>query len=682
MEVQTEFDEAFNTEPDDVIVVVDETDLSDLYSSVGTVVAKCYGESEKARKFYEERWLQDLRQYKGIYDPEVLSKIPPGKSRAFIRATMSKVCTVDARLMDLLFPANEGSNWSIEPTPIPELAQEQLVTVAQGIYAATGELPTPEQTAQVIEVEAARRAKAMTKVIADQLADVKYKDLLRSVVHSGNLYGTGISKGPLVEKKIISRYVEDGMGWSPVEIEIERPYLEFVSIWDIYPDMDACSEEEMRYCVQRHIMKKYDLYNLSRRSDFFGEAIRRYIKANPGGNVTRKDFETELSLLNPAEGSDKTGAFDNRYEVIEYWGYVEAEDLMNCGCPGADLGDDYDGPPEVPVNIWCIDNVVIKVQPNPLYSTKCHPFHFYYFKKDESSIFGDGLATLMRDTQQIRNSAVRAMLDNAAISAGPIAEVNVDLLEPGEDPTDIHAFRVFQRSGSGQEANSPAIRFNYMTPNTNQFMSIAGIAQEYDDEVTAIPRYMSGDTQSMSGPGRTATGLSMLMGAANITIKDMLTNVDDGITKPIITDMYSWNMEFNPDDSIKGDYKVIAHGAASLIAKEIKLQNILQFYQITAQNPIFASSFNPTNFLNVLAELLDIQKEGIIKSPTEIQQEQQMQQAQMEQENLRTAALIMNGDEAALNRTAAQQNVPAEAVVTDAGATVANARMQLMGGGM
>lgn len=680
----SDFDDAFNAERDVEIEVYVEPDLSKYYSSLGTCVTKSFADAERVRKLYEDRWLQDLRQYKGIYDPEILSRIPPGKSRAFIRATMSKVSTVNARLMDLLFPANEGDNWSIEPTPVPEMSEQVLMQVQQVVAAQTGEQPSLEQVAQLIEIEAARRAKAMAKVISDQLSEVRYKETLRSVIHSGNLYGTGVLKGPLVENKIVSRYVQtaDGMGWQPTEIEIQRPYLESVSLWDIYPDMDACKEDDLRFCIQRHIFKKYDLYNLSRRSDFFGEAIREYIRANPKGNVTKKQFESELALLNPAEGNDRSGAFENRYEVIEYWGYAEAEDVLACGCPTEGMSEDYDGPPEIPVNVWCVDDVVIKVHVNPLYTNKCHPFHFYYFKKDESSIFGDGLATLMRDTQQIRNSSVRAMLDNAAISAGPIAEVNVDLLEPGEDPTNLHAFRVFQRTGNGHEANSPAVRFNYMTPNTSQFVSIAEMAQQYDDEVTAIPRYMAGDTQSMSGPGRTASGLSMLMGAANITIKDTLTNVDDGITKPLITDMYAYNMEYSTDESIKGDYQIVAHGAASLVAKEIKLQNILQFYQITSQNPVFANVINSMNFLNTLAQLLDIHKEGIIKTASEIAIEQKQAEEKAKQEQLRTAAMIMSGDNGTLNRTAAAQNVPADDVITEAGQTVAQARQELMGGAM
>jgi hypothetical protein len=170
----------------------------------------------------------------------------------------------------------------------------------------------------------------------------------------------------------------------------------------------------------------------------------------------------------------------------------------------------------------------------------------------------------------------------------------------------------------------------------------------------------------------------MLMGAANITIKDMLTNVDDGITKPLITDMYAYNMEYSSDDSIKGDYQIVAHGAASLVAKEIKLQNILQFYQITAQNPVFANVINSMNFLNTLAHLLDIDKEGIIKTQSEIAMEQKAAEEQAKQEQLRTAAMIMNGDNATLNRTAAQLNVPADDIVTEAGQTIAQARQQIV----
>ena len=186
------------------------------------------------------------------------------------------------------------------------------------------------------------------------------------------------------------------------------------------------------------------------------------------------------------------------------------------------------------------------------------------------------------------NASVRAMLDNAAISAGPIIEANIDLLADGEDPNDIYPFRSFQRTGIGTDGSNRAITVTKLPSYTQQFMKMVEFFRASADETTNIPAAMqgaSGDSQNMGAAGRTATGLSMLMGSANITLKDQLKNFDDGITKPFIKALYFWNMEFNPKEDIKGDFSIVARGSSSLVAKEVRLESLNQFLAITGSDP-------------------------------------------------------------------------------------------------
>jgi hypothetical protein len=92
---------------------------------------------------------------------------------------------------------------------------------------------------------------------------------------------------------------------------------------------------------------------------------------------------------------------------------------------------------------------------------------------------------------------------------------------------------------------------------------------------------MHGDSD-VSGAGKTASGLSMLMSAANLTLKDAVENFDQGITVPFLKEMYSWNMKYTDDDDIKGDYEVKATGSTSLVAKEVRINNLQNFLNLTA----------------------------------------------------------------------------------------------------
>lgn len=142
------------------------------------------------------------------------------------------------------------------------------------------------------------------------------------------------------------------------------------------------------------------------------------------------------------------------------------------------------------------------------------------------------------------------------------------------------------------------------------------------DETTSIPRYMHGDNTNMTGAGRTASGLSMLMGAANTTLKDQIKNFDDGITKGFIRAMYFWNMDLNPKTEIKGDYNILAKGSTSLIAKEVKAEHLNTFLALT-NNPVDLQYTHRDVVLREMARSLDIDEMGIIKSPEQIKVDQE-----------------------------------------------------------
>ena len=83
-----------------------------------------FSTAESSRKLIEERWLEDLMQYRGQYPADVMERLKKFKrSQVYYRMTTNKVDMMVARLMDLLFPAR-SKNWAIQPTPDPEIPGE------------------------------------------------------------------------------------------------------------------------------------------------------------------------------------------------------------------------------------------------------------------------------------------------------------------------------------------------------------------------------------------------------------------------------------------------------------------------------------------------------------------------------------------------------------------------------
>jgi hypothetical protein len=631
-------------------------------SELGGKLRTIFADVQAKRSGYEKLWLQDLRQYKGLYDPEIKAKMDAKRSQAFIRETRTKVRTLDARVMDLLFPANGEKNWGIKPSPNPEfppaveqelmnglqlakdtkvkemLLQQVEVAKSQGqqvqVPANIPSVPVTPEELKLARLEAAKQiANKMSDEMQDQLTEVKYRNIIRNTVHSGHLYGTGFLKGPLVNKQRRNVWkqqpvegVEGKFKWLLMQIEEDKPYIEFKHIWSIYPDLSVTELEDCRFLFERHVMPKHKVMELARRDDFDAELITQYIETHQNGDSMKVQFETELYNLK----SFDTSPIDlqkNHYEVLEYWGFIDGADFIR-----AAAADDPDAlalvaqieiegteskiaAMDIFVNLWMIGNEVIKVAMQPIEGVGI-PYYAYYFDKDETGIFAEGVATIMRDPQKLVNASVRAMIDNASHCAGPQYEVNTDLLDPQEDATDIGAFKVWLRTGKDADvAGKEVVRIKQISSYTPEFMQMWGAFSKSGDEVTIIPRYMQGDSR-VSGAGRTAAGLSMLMGQANVGLSDLVKMFDDGITKPFITALYNWNMQFNPKEDIKGDLVIEAKGSTALMAKEVRSQQIQMFLQMTL-NPYDAPWTKRNNLLAEWAKCTDIAEVDAVRTEEE-----------------------------------------------------------------
>jgi hypothetical protein len=87
--------------------------------------------------------------------------------------------------------------------------------------------------------------------------------------------------------------------------------------------------------------------------------------------------------------------------------------------------------------------------------------------------------------------------------------------------------------------------------------------------------------------------------------------------------MFEWNMEMSDDQSIKGDFSVKARGSSSLVAKELRANQLDQFAAAVA-NPLDAPYVNRAELLRRRAEAHDIGEE-IIKSDKDVKAEQEGQ---------------------------------------------------------
>ena len=597
---------------------------SEMHSLAASMTEK-WEEYKNARTDIEHRWLEDLRSFNSQYDSDVLSKVNSSegkRSKVYVGLTRTKCIAAYSRIVDLLFQAGDRF-WNIEPTPIADLgpqAEQDLAQQAiQEVTQLTGEAPVDsreligarmDELAGDFQDEMQARAKQasddMQALIEDQLveedAEIKIKQALMEMV----IMGSGCIKSATIKIKKTERFFQDPAdGQFTLMYEEEpAPDIEAVSIFDIYPDPYASTMNEADGLFRRHILNRSQFKRLGESDGFDQELIDQCLRMYAEGNHTEASHEKERRDI---ANVNRLGE-SNRFEVLEYWGLVSGHDLESYGLEIEDEADQYQA------NVWVSSGKVLKVQMNPMLTQKI-PYQIFPYEKTPHQFWGVGVARMMRDSQATMNAATRMYIDNIAISSAPMIEVNSDLLAAGEDPTDIYPMRVFIREGG--DASVPMMRF-YQPNNVTQGLgNIIEMFRTFADETTSLPSYTHGEQSR--GLNKTATGISMLMGAANVALKSTIKNIDDYLTKPLIESLYYWNMEWSEDDAVKGDSKVVARGSSALIAKEMQSQRLLQFLEITS-NPMDAPLIKRKKLLEDVAASMDIDPEQVIVTDEELQQ--------------------------------------------------------------
>ena len=589
--------------------------------ALGNQLFSSYKRYQADRRWKEQVWLRNLRQFRGIYDNDVI--IPKNRSRAYPRLTRAKVVTAVAKLMEMLFPTSD-KNWALEPSKNPQIGQDVLNEAIQTVGQLLQQPNADEVLTKAIYDVLAKRTSNMTDLITSQLQN-EYVTLVRQVVKSAVTYGTGVLHGPFVRQQTITRPMRNpqtGM-YELVPVQQYMPEFQFISIWDFYPDLSANTWDQCDGFFFRRIMNRQGLRQLADRPDFFGDQIKAYLADHPNGNYEPTYFENEIKAM----GSQKMPSGSNdKFEVMSYWGIVSGHTLANTGIPAfADMESEV-----AECNLWLIDNTVIKASLNP-YKTKLRPVHIFTYEDDDSSLLGDGIPSIMEDSQRSICAATRMMLDNASATAGPMVEVNIDLLSDPEDGDDdsLHPFKVIRREGTGSNASVPATRSIEVNHHVPTLLQIIEQMKGFADEETSVQLANINSSSINSEAMRTTVGMSMLFGASNTHLRNVVRNFD-AFTTGIIRSMVDWNEQFNSSPNITGDHEVVARGSTALIARELQTQALDSLASsLTDDDKLY---LNTKRLLIHRLKMHNLPVEDLLNTDANIQsaQDQQAQQAQQQ----------------------------------------------------
>jgi len=435
----------------------------------------------------------------------------------------------------------------------------------------------------------------MEKKIHDQLEESGASKHLRSTAFEMALFGTGVMKGPFAVDKEYPNWDEEGE-YDPTLKTV--PQVSHVSVWNFYPDPDATNMDEAQYVIERHKMSRSQLRALKKRPHFRSEVIESAIAE--GENYTKESWEDDLSDYAPEHGVE-------RYEVLEYWGMCDTEMLAE---QEVEIPKELEKLDELQVNVWICNGKLIRMVLNP-FKPSTIPYMAAPYELNPYSFFGVGIAENMDDTQTLMNGFMRMSVDNAVLSGNLLIEVDETNLVPGQDLS-VYPGKVFRRQGG---APGQAI-FGTKFPNVSQEnLQLFDKARQLADESTGLPSFAHGQT-GVSGVGRTASGISMLMNAASGSVKTVIKNVDDYLLKPLGEGLFRFNMQFDFDKSLKGDLEVKARGTESLMANEVRSQRLMQFLQV-ASNPALAPFAKFQYVIREIAKAMDLDPDKVTNNMDE-----------------------------------------------------------------
>tara|TARA_A100001201_G_scaffold140958_1_gene135242 strand:- start:224 stop:1516 length:1293 start_codon:yes stop_codon:yes gene_type:complete len=347
-------------------------------------------------------------------------------------------------------------------------------------------------------------------------------------------------------------------------------------------------------------MNKSQLRQLRNMPYFDEEAIRSCIQM--GANYVEKDFESQLK--DDAREDD----YGSNFEVLEYWGIMDAEYAREVGIELDDSVDDLD---EVQINAWVCGDKLLRAVVNPFTPYRI-PYNAFPYERNPYNFFGIGVAENMDDSQQIMNGHARMAIDNLALAGSLVFDVDESALVGGQS-MDVYPGKVFRRQAGMPGQSIYGLKFPNTAPEN---MMMFDKFRQLADEQTGIPSYSHGQTgvQSMT---RTASGMSMLLGASSLNIKTVIKNLDDFLLKPLGESYFQWNMQFFEGGlDVKGDLEVRATGTNSLMQKEVRSQRLTMFLQ-TAQSPAIAPFVKISKLVSELAYSLDLDPDEILNDPEE-----------------------------------------------------------------
>lgn len=624
--------------------------------NLAALIRRHWSLAKEAKQDVEQKMLNAVRSRRGEYPPEKLAKIrESGGSEIYMMLFATKSRQAKALLADVVIGAGTEKPWTLNPSPMPDLPPENVTQIMQAVHQMvyeaerSGAAMSVDDIRQVLQ-DAKDRVESQIQELAreeahraeleieDMLVEGNWLEAIDEFLDDLTTFKTAFVKGPVVHTlpTLVWQPQPDGTS-RPVVQMVRRQTWKRVDPFMVYPAPWARSTDDA-FLIERHKLPPQELSDLRDAPGYNRQAIEEVLAAVGQGGLHEW---LSIDVEKPQAEGRQLGASTQQSDLIDalqYWGSVSGQMLRDWGMP----------PEQVPdvakyyqVEAWLIGSWVIKAVLNADPMGR-RPYYSDGYSRIPGAFWHNCLFDLIEDCQDMCNSAARSLANNLGIASGPQVDINVQRLADGEKITSMYPWKIWQTTSDPMGSTAKAINFFQPDSHAQELMAVYEKFSMMADEYSGIPRYMTG-TEGTPGAGRTASGLSMMIGNASKTIKQLIGSIDLRVISRSVSRVYEQQIQFNPN--MRGDLKIVARGAMSLATREAAQVRRNEFLQFT-NNPADLQIMGPQGRAAVLREVakgLDMDTDKVVPSAAMLRLQQMQQTAAPQQMPAPGGQQLMNG---------------------------------------
>lgn len=616
----------------------------------------------------EEIWAEDEDQYNGFdslngpagqlvktRDAAAKRTKISKQSRVFLNITKPKTDIATARVQEMLLP-HDDKPWDVTPTPMPEMDEAQEMPKGVQVELGDGTMAPAADVAALLKDRAAIKATKMADWIEDKFVEGSVYAEMRKVIRDASRLGSGVLKGPIRTMKTTRKWSLANPEVAVLQIDRVLSYTsKRIRVQDFYPAPDCGdSIHDGSYCVERDYLTARKLRELAGDPEYDQAAIALALEEGPR-RMTRGRNERRMDT--PGD----TFIDAELYEIHYYYGDISPTDLILLGLdngvePGKTrLTEDELIKPAIPSIVTILNGRAIKAVINPD-ETGEFPYDVFPWEPVDGQPWGRGVPRKIGTAQRGLNAAVRALLDNAGLSKGPLV-VMMEGVEPVDGNYTVEGRKLFRFKPTELINDVQKAFASFDIPSRQEELSaIISFWLEMADQLSNLPLMLQGIAQAGTSPD-TLGGMKLLLNSSTAPLRVIAKLFDDMLVVPHLRRYYNAGMQDpNCPKEAKGDQQIKAKGASVLVQREEGIEFLAMLFPVKDDPKLRIS---PAKLLREMARGKGLNITSIQYTDEEWKQEQERAAQQGMPEDPRIAAARMRNE--GLQQQLEQRSADAEA---------------------